>query len=330
MDRMIIGTRQLDSRVFLAPMAGISDLPYRLLMKQFGAGLVFTEMVSAKGLIHAGKRTRELLASRPEERPLGIQLFGSEPESLAEAARMIAADGDLVDINMGCPVNKVVKDGSGSALLKDPQMVGRIVRAVRSATGLPLTVKIRSGWDRQGTNFREIGRIAECEGADAIILHPRTRAQGFGGRANWEQIRELKEHVAIPVIGSGDIFAATDAAAMVDATGCDAVMIGRGGYGNPWLVRDSVRLLAGERPLPAPTAEERLAAASLHQRLQIETFGEQKALFEMRKHLCWYARGLPGAAAFRAEINRAESATEQRRLMMDFFRKQTDATNHEP
>lgn len=318
---MLIGSLQLENRVILAPMAGITDLPYRLLMKQFGAGLVFTEMVSAKGLIYAGKRTRELLTSRPEERPLGIQLFGNEPDVLAEATKLVADDGELIDINLGCPVNKVVKDGSGSALMKDPTLVGRIVAAVRAATSLPLTIKIRTGWDNQQQNFLEIGKIAENEGADAITLHPRTRSQGFGGKADWQQIKELKETLSIPVIGSGDIFSPVDAREMTDQTGCDAVMLGRGVYGNPWLVRDTVRQLEGRKPLAPPSPGERLQAARQHQQLQIEIFGEQKALYEMRKHLCWYARGLTGAAAFRAAINQAPTIDEQNRLMTDFFKK---------
>ena len=308
-------------------MAGITDLPYRLLMKSFGAGLVFSEMISAKGLIYAGKRTRELLASSPAERPLGVQLFGSDPGSLAEAARLVAADGELIDINMGCPVNKVVKDGSGSALMKDPQRIGRIVAAVRAATDKPLTVKIRSGWDSNDRNFLAVAKIAESEGADAVTLHPRTRSQGFGGQAEWQQIAELKKHLDIPVIGSGDIFTAEGALRMIRETGCDGIMIGRGGYGNPWLVRDTIRLLGGEAPLPAPEPAERLAVARQHQQLQIEIFGEHKALFEMRKHLCWYARGLDGAASFRSSINQAASIEEQSRLITEFFtrNKNTEA-----
>ena len=307
-------------------MAGITDLPYRILMKQFGAGLVFSEMISAKGLIYAGKRTRELLLSRPEERPLGIQLFGSDPDSLAEAAQLVAEDGELIDINLGCPVNKVVKDGSGSALMRKPELVRQIIAAVRAATKLPLTIKIRSGWDSNTQNFLEIGKIAENEGVDAITLHPRTRSQGFSGKSAWQQIAQLKESLNIPVIGSGDIFTPTDAVAMIKQTGCDAIMIGRGGYGNPWLIRDAGKAIAGGQPLPPPTVEERLHVALEHQRLQIEIFGEQKALFEMRKHLCWYARGLPGAAAFRASINQAATIIEQQDLVYNYFHQDVMAT----
>jgi hypothetical protein len=316
---MKLGSLKLNNTVFLAPMAGITDLPYRIMMKQFGAGLVISEMVSAKGLIYSGTRTRELLRSTPEERPLAIQLFGSEPDDLAEAARQIRDDGELIDLNLGCPVNKVVRSGAGSALLKDPARVQEIIRAVKAATDLPLTIKIRSGWDQQSINFLEIGRIAEGEGVDAITLHPRTRSQGFSGHAQWDHIRQLKDALRIPVIGSGDIFSAQDAEKMVNTTGCDAVMIGRGSYGNPWLIRDTVRLLQGEDPLPEPSIQDRKASALTHLKLQVEFAGERRALLEMRKHLCWYVRGLKGAASFRSAINQATTLTAQRNLLDHFF-----------
>lgn len=316
---MKLGTLKLDNPVFLAPMASISDLPYRILMKRFGAGLVFSEMVSAKGLIYAGVRTRELLRSSPEERPLAVQLFGSDPESLAEATKSVREDADVIDLNLGCPVNKVVRSGAGSALLKDPGLVKAIVHAVRAATDLPLTIKIRSGWDQQTINFLEIGHIAEGEGVDAITLHPRTRNQGFSGHSEWEHIRQLKDSLNIPVIGSGDIMVAADAVRMIETTGCDAVMIGRASYGNPWLIRDTVRLLAGEPPLPAPSLQERKLAALIHLELQIEIAGERTALYEMRKHFCWYVRGLKGAANFRSAVNQAATLTAQRELLEQFF-----------
>lgn len=315
---MKIGRLQLANNIILAPMAGITDLPYRLVMKRFGTALVFTEMVSANGLIRAGLRTRELLRSAPQESPLGIQLFGDDPEVLAEAAGMVQNDGDLLDINLGCPVNKVIRSGAGSALLRDPLKVGRVIAAVRRATELPLTVKIRSGWDSQSVNFLEVARIAVDEGAEAVTLHPRTRSQGFGGRSDWEQIRRLKENLSVPVIGSGDIFTAGDAMAMLRETGCDAVMIGRGGYGNPWLIRDIIARLAGAEA-PPPTPEERLEMAELHLDLFSRFFGSKKAVLDMRKHLCWYARGLPGAGAFRSLVNQVQSVAELRRAMANFF-----------
>ena len=315
---MRIGTLHLQTPVILAPMAGITDLPYRRLMKSFGAGLVFTEMVSAEGLVRDGKRTRELLRSLPEERPLGVQLFGHDPDTLAAAVRLVEEDGDLVDLNLGCPVNKVVRSGAGSALLRHPKRVGAAVEAMRRATSRPLTVKIRSGWDSGTVNFLEIARIAAEEGADAVTLHPRTRAQGFSGLSDWEQIRMLKETLAIPVIGSGDIVVAEDAVRMREETGCDGFMIGRGAYGNPWLVRDALVKLKGGDTVP-PTASEKHEIACRHLRLFLETFPERKAVRDMRKHLAWYSRGLPGAASFRTEINLTPTLDQMRECIEVFF-----------
>jgi len=315
---MKIARLQLSNNIILAPMAGITDLPYRLVMKHFGVGLVFTEMVSANGLIRAGRRTRQLLRSLPEERPLGIQLFGDDPAVLSQAAALVRDDGDLLDLNLGCPVNKVVRSGAGSALLRDPAKVGRMVAAVRRACDLPLTVKIRSGWDQGSVNYLQVARIAVDEGADAVALHPRTRSQGFSGHADWEHIRLLKEAVPVPVIGSGDIFSAEDALAMQTQTGCDALMIGRGGYGNPWLIRDILQRQQGE-PLLLATAEERARVALWHLDLFREMFGEAKTVSDMRKHLCWYCRGLAGAAAFRAAVNHAPSVSALRRLVEEYF-----------
>jgi nifR3 family TIM-barrel protein len=315
---MQIGRLKLANNIILAPMAGISDLPYRRIMKEFGAGLVFTEMVSANGLIRAGRRTRELLRSVAEERPLGIQLFGEDPAILARAAELVRDDGELLDLNFGCPVNKVVRSGAGSALLRDPSKVGRIVATVRRATDLPLTVKIRSGWDHGSINFLEVARIAVGEGAEAVALHPRPRSQGFSGHADWEQIGQLKSALPVPVIGSGDIFTAGDARDMLEKTGCDAVMIGRGGYGNPWLIRDILAIQQGVETVP-PTADERLDVALRHLELFLETFGEARTARDMRKHLCWYCRGLGGAAVFRTAVNHAHSAADLRRLAEEYF-----------
>jgi nifR3 family TIM-barrel protein len=327
---MKIGSLHLTNNIWLAPMAGISNLPYRRIMKRFGAGLVFTEMVSANGLLHSGRRTRELLNTSPDEHPLGIQLFGDDAEVLARAAVLIEEDGDLLDINLGCPVRKVVRSGAGSALLRSPEKIGQIIAAIRRVTTRPLTVKIRSGWDQQSINFIETARIAEAEGADAITLHPRSRCQGFSGRADWEQIRQLKEAVSIPVIGSGDIFIAEDALTMLKQTGCDGIMIGRGGYGNPWLLRDIKALLDGQKQPTPPTPMDRLDQAEQHLMLYAQTYGPRKALLDMRKHLCWYSRGLDGAAAFRSAVNRAQSVTELQQSMLLFFNSAQAAGESEP
>jgi hypothetical protein len=315
---MHIATLELPNNLLLAPMAGISDLPYRLIMKRFGAGLVFTEMVSANGLVRDGRRTLELLRSSPDERPLGVQLFGGDAEVLAQAAAMIKDAGELLDINLGCPVPKVVRSGAGSALLRDPRQIARIVAAVRQVWPGPLTVKIRSGWDQTAINYLEVAHIAVAEGVDAITLHPRTRAQGFSGHSDWSHIAQLKAAVKVPVIGSGDIFCAADAMRMFAETGCDAVMIGRGGYGNPWLFRDILSLQHGESLHPT-TLQERRAIAREHLGLVAEMFGEHFAVVEMRKHLCWYARGLAGAAHFRTRINACPTLPELQGLLDDFF-----------
>jgi nifR3 family TIM-barrel protein len=313
-----IGTLTLANNLFLAPMAGITNLPMRLLARECGASLAFTEMVSVNGLVREGKKTFDLVASTPADRPLGVQIFGDDPELLARGARLVEPYGDLIDINMGCPVRKVVGSGAGSALLREPVRVAAIVRAVRRATNLPLTVKIRSGWQAGEENFAEIARICEAEGCDAVTLHPRTRAQMFEGRAAWDRIANLKRLVTVPVIGSGDLFRAADVAAMLRETGCDGAMIARGALGNPWLFREALALLAGEEPLP-PTREERHRVALCHLELFVGIAGERVALREMRKHLAWYARGIPGAARFRTEVNRFETVAEAVTAMAAFF-----------
>jgi nifR3 family TIM-barrel protein len=277
-------------------------------------------MVSVNGLTREGRKSFDLLKSVPADRPLGMQLFGDEAQMLAEAARLVEGYGELIDINMGCPVRKVVGTGAGSALLREPAKVAGIVRAVRSATRLPLTVKIRTGWVCGDDTFLEIGRIAQEEGCDAVTLHPRSRSQMFEGKADWSRIAQLKQALRIPVIGSGDLFSAADLVAMLEQTGCDAVMVARGAMGNPWIFREAeaLALLQGEAPPPV-TAAERLAAARRHLSLFSEWEGDRVALMEMRKHLSWYSKGLPGAAQFRAAVNRIEEAPELIGAMEEFF-----------
>jgi len=326
---MNIGTLSLKNEIFLAPMAGISDLPYRLIMKEMGAALVFSEMISANGLIRSGAKTWDLLTSDERERPLGIQLFGDDPGVLGEAARMVEEKGDLIDINMGCPVPKVVRSGAGSSLMRDPRRVSNIVSTIRKTVSLPLTVKIRSGWDTASINFIEIGKIAEAEGADAVILHPRTRKQGFGGEADWDHITRLKSALSIPVVGSGDIFTPEDAVRMLRTTGCDAVMIGRGGYGNPWLIRNILTLLKDAAP-SEPSPDERCKTARKHLMLFEKYFGGHKAAFAMRKHLCWYSKGMDGSAHFRMAVNRCRNVDELQQTVTEFFsRCETNEEGHE-
>ena len=313
-----IGRLTLANNLMLAPMAGITNLAMRLIAREQGAALAFTEMISVNGLVRDGKKTFDLLRSTQSDRPLGIQLFGDDPELLAEGARLIADAGDLVDINMGCPVRKVVAGGAGSALLRDPPKVAAIIRAVRKATSLPLTIKIRTGWEAAEASFLEVGRIAEQEGCDAITLHPRTRAQMFEGKADWTKIRELKELLSIPVLGSGDLFSSGDVAEMLGRTGCDGVMIARGALGNPWIFRETLDLVAGREPIP-PSPAERHATACRHMEYFCELYGERIALVEMRKHLSWYARGVSGAARFRAQVNCLQSKDQLIEVLHDFF-----------
>jgi nifR3 family TIM-barrel protein len=298
----------------LAPLAGITNLPFRILCRRQGAALAFTEMVSVNGLVREGVKTLALLKSTPEDRPLGIQLFGDTPGSLAEAARMVAEYGDLLDINMGCPVRKVVGTGAGSALLKEPAKIAAIIRAVRGVTSLPLTVKIRSGWHCGDDTFLEIGRIAESEGCDAITLHPRSRSQMFSGQAAWDQLKELKECVSIPVVGSGDLFTAGDCLRMLRETGCDGVMIARGALGAPWIFRQ-VAELAQDGRVTAVSNLQRVEAMRLHLELFCREAGQAVAVREMKKHVGWYARGFSGAADIRRACNSARDLRDLETLM---------------
>jgi len=294
----------LPHNLMLAPLAGITNHVFRLICRQEGAVLAFTEMVSVNGMVREGKKTLELLASSSEDRPLGVQIFGESAELLAKAAEMVADQSDLLDINMGCPVRKVVGTGAGSALLKDTAQIGAILRSVRRATKLPLTIKIRSGWECGDNTWLEVGRIAEAEGCDAITLHPRSRAQMFNGKANWWQIAQLKQAVNIPVIGSGDLFTPEDCQRMLAETGCDGLMLARGALGNPWIFRQTQELLEG-RPMTPVTPVDRVAMANRHFTLFSTYAGEAIAVREMKKHLGWYIHGIPGAAGLRRAINTA-------------------------
>jgi tRNA-dihydrouridine synthase B len=304
-----IGGLVLAHNVVLAPLAGITNLPFRLLCRRNGAALAFTEMVSVNGLVREGARTLSLLKSCPEDRPLGIQLFGDTPESLAEAARMVEGYGELLDINMGCPVRKVVGTGAGSALLRTPPTIAAIIRAVRSVTSLPLTIKIRSGWCCGDDTYLEVGRIAEAEGCDAITLHPRSRSQMFSGHSDWSQIARLKECLSIPVIGSGDLFSAADCRAMMAETGCDGVMIARGALGNPWIFRQVLEP-EGDGNGATVSTVERAATIRQHLELFVQESGTAVAVREIKKHVGWYARGFAGASDIRREANSIRTIDE--------------------
>jgi tRNA-dihydrouridine synthase B len=317
---MNIGRLPLRNSVFLAPMAGITDLPFRTIVRSFGCGLAFTEMVSGSGLVRKTEKTFRYLASSPEDRPLGVQLFGYDPDTLAAAARIAEEGGaDLLDVNMGCPVKKVAKTGSGASLMRDPERVAAILRAVRKASTLPLTVKIRAGWNARLTNALEIGQIAEGCGVDAVILHPRTADQGFGGRSDWGLIAALKGRLRVPVIGSGDVRSPEDADRMFRETGCDGVMVGRGALGNPWLIGNILSHLSGTGiSLPSLSAREEMIRR--HLMLAIDFYGETIGTRDFRKHLLWYTKGLRDGARFRQAagcISDRDSAWE---ALRNYFR----------
>jgi tRNA-dihydrouridine synthase B len=282
----------------LAPMAGVSNLPFRLVARECGAGLLTSEEIDARALVEGNARTREMLRHLPEERPLAMQLLGSDPDVLAQAARLLEADGaDGVDLNMGCPVPKVVAKSQGAALMREPLLAAKVLRAMRKAIGVPLTIKIRGGWDERTLNAVEIARIAEDEGVSAITVHPRTRSQQYTGRAPQDVIRAVVQAVTIPVTGNGDVGTHADAAAMVRATACAAVMIGRAALGKPWIFRTDT-----------PGREERAAIIRRHCEL-IETYlPERTALVQLKKHLAWYAAGLAGAARVRPQLFQARDA----------------------
>ncbi len=308
MKKLTIGNVELDNPVILAPMAGVTDLPFRLLCKEQGAGLLCMEMVSAKAIYYNSKNTEALMEIHPEECPVSLQLFGSDADIMAEMAKRIEERPfAILDINMGCPVPKVVNNGEGSALMKNPKLVEEIVSKVSRAINKPVTIKIRRGFDDNHLNAVEIAKIAESAGAAAVAVHGRTREQYYSGKADWECIRAVKEAVKIPVIGNGDITDAYAAKTMFEQTGCDGVMIGRGSQGNPWIFREVVQYLqTGEIP-DRPTMAEVRRTVERHAALQLEIKGEYTGVREMRKHLAWYTTGYPNSAKFRQMVNCMET-----------------------
>jgi len=308
---MKIGNLNLDNRVFLSPMAGVTDLPFRLICKEQDCGMLYTEMVNAKALCYDDKNTKKMLKIEDEEHPVAIQIFGSDPEYMGGAARVLNSyPNEILDINMGCPAPKVVKNGDGSALLKNPELAAKVLRAVVENSEKPVTLKIRKGWDDTCINAVEIAKIAEDCGISAIAIHGRTREQYYSGKADWDIIRQVKENVSIPVIGNGDVFEVQDAINMLNQTNCDAIMIGRGAQGNPWIFKRINHYMQTGEILPEPTLEEKIETAKKHLALAVEEHGEYVAVREMRKHIAWYLKGLRNSARVRDEINKIESYEE--------------------
>ena len=300
-----IGNLSIHTPIFLAPMAGVTDYSFRIICKEYGAGIVYSEFVSAHGIIRKNEKTLDMIKFTDEERPIGIQIFGDEPEVMGNAARFVADQfkPDIIDINYGCPVPKITKRGAGSAALKDLCLMEEITSAVvESVPQVPVTVKMRAGWDSQSIVVEKAGSQLEKAGVKAITLHPRTTKQHFTGKSDWSLIKTLKQAISIPVIGNGDINTADDVKKMFEETGCDAVMIGRAALGNPWIFRELKSIFEKGDPLPAPFISDRISTCRRHLNLLVENRGERIGLNLMRKHFGWYIKGFPGAGEFRKEL----------------------------
>ena len=317
-----IGNIEIKNQVVLAPMAGISNTSYRTIIKEMGAGLIYAEMVSDKAIMFDNDRTIELLKMRESERPIAQQIFGSDEDSFVIAAKKIVElmHPDILDINMGCPVPKIaLKSQAGASLLKDPDKIEKIVRSVVNAVDIPVTVKIRSGWDSNTINCVEVAKRIENAGASAITLHARTRAQGYSGSADWSLIKKVKEAVSIPVIGNGDIKTCYDAKKMLEETGCDAVMIGRGVLGNPWLIKECVDYLEDGTLPQRVSAKEKMQMLKRHFELFCKDKGEKLALLEIRTHALWYIKGLPGSASIKNQICQTKNSTELFNILNNYI-----------
>ena len=315
---MEIGNVDINGYACLAPLAGVTDRAFRELCVSFGAAYVIGEMVSSKGLVYKSEKSRELLVLSGDERPAAVQLFGNEPETMADAARIaMEYKPDIIDINMGCPAPKIAMNGCGSALMKDPELCGRIVSAVRDAVDVPVTVKIRKGWDKNSVNAVEVAQICEASGADAIAVHGRTREQQYMPSADWDIIRQVKRAVKVPVIGNGDVTSPELAAKMMEQTGCDLVMIGRGALGNPWIFREISMLIGHDRPSMPVSAAEKITVLLRHTAKMCEYKGESVAMREARKHTAWYLKGIKGAAALRKRAVELETYEDLIELCKD-------------
>lgn len=315
-----IGNITVDGNLALGPMAGVTDLPFRVLCKEQGADLIYTEMVSAKGIYYKNKNTDALLEIREDERPVALQLFGCDPEIMGSMAAQIEhRNFDILDINMGCPVPKVVNNGEGSALLKTPELAGKVVESIATSIKKPVSVKFRIGYDEIDKNIVDFAKRMEASGAQLIAVHGRTRAQYYSGTANWDVIRQVKEAVSIPVLGNGDVFTPQDAKEMFEQTGCDGIMIARGVRGNPWLFKQVKAYLEKGEVIPKPSCEELVKMVLRHGKLQVEWKGENIGIKEMRKHVAWYTTGYKNSAKFRGRVNEINTYTDLEEVMYAFL-----------
>ncbi|QLY40475.1 tRNA dihydrouridine synthase DusB [Hujiaoplasma nucleasis] len=316
-----IGQIEIKNKVIVAPMAGVTNLAYRIILKEFGASLIYTEMISDKGLLYENKKTHEMIEVLDENKPIALQLFGSDVKSMVEAAIFIDQNSncDIIDINMGCPVTKVVKSGAGSALMKTPDLAYKIVEEIVKKVHKPVTVKIRKGWDHEHINAVEFAQGLEKAGAKAIAIHGRTKTDMYTGHADWDIIKQVKNAVSIPVIGNGDILSPEDAKRMIDETGVDAIMIGRGLLGNPWLIQQTVDYFETGSYVKDIDLETRKEYILLHLKKLIELKGEKIAVLEMRSHGAWYLKGLPGASRVKSKIVSAETITDIQNIIDDYF-----------
>lgn len=320
---MKIGNVELKNNIFLAPMAGVTDMPFRILCKEQECGLVYTEMVSAKGMHYDDDKSNKLTLMHEIEKPGAVQIFGSDPTIMAEVAEKLnASDAAIIDINMGCPAPKITKNGEGSALMKNPQLIAEIIRAVAAASQKPVTVKIRKGWDDSLINAVEIARIAEENGASAVAVHGRTREQYYSGKADWDIIRRVKDAVSIPVIGNGDVTGPKEARKLLEETKCDAIMVGRGAQGNPWIFKKIVRFLEDGTIVPNPSPEEKIDTIIRHMNMLIDLKGERTGILEMRSHIAWYIKGMRDAAYTKQKIFQMTDKEEIISLLKSFLMRQ--------
>ena len=317
---MKIGNIQLDNKVFLSPMAGVTDLPFRLICKEKGCGMLYTEMINAKALCYDDENTKRMLKIEDEEHPIAVQIFGSDPEFMGKAAAIMNEyPNEILDINMGCPAPKVVKNGDGSALMRNPKLAAEVLSSVVKNSKKPVTLKIRKGWDDNSVNAVEIAKIAEECGISALAIHGRTREQFYSGKADWDIIAEIKQAINIPVIGNGDVFEVQDAVNMLEKTKCDSIMIGRGAQGNPWIFKRINHYMKTGEVLPEPTLEEKITTAIKHMNLAVAEHGEYVAVREMRKHIGWYLKGLKNSAKYRDQINKITDYKEVITMLEEYM-----------